>query len=207
MITINKEASKRSLSQRRKSFGVGVNDSSHAIALELNGVRLTDTIYVIWHSMIRRCYSPVYQAKNPTYKGCTVCDEWIYFTSFEKWAKNNYSDGKHLDKDILIRGNKVYSPDTCIFVDQRVNKLLNNHARKRGKYLQGVTIRKDTRKFRAEISINGNTFYLGEYASEEEAHIVYRIEKANYIMEVAKTQKDKRVKSALIRASKEWSIE
>lgn len=75
--------------------------------------------FTTWRSMIQRCYSDNLHKKHPTYKDCIVCDDWLNFQNFAKWHEENHpNDGKeyHLDKDIKIKGNKVYSPDTCLFV-------------------------------------------------------------------------------------------
>lgn len=82
--------------------------------------------YEVWSSMIRRCYSTKSQEKHPTYKGCSVCNEWHNFQNFSEWFEFNYSAGLHIDKDIKIKGNKIYSPETCIFVTQSINTV---HAR------------------------------------------------------------------------------
>ena len=83
--------------------------------------------YKCWNSMLKRCYSAKYQEKYPTYKDCRVCDKWLYYSNFKKWYDTNYYEinnkTSQLDKDILIKGNKMYSPDTCVFVPQFINKL------------------------------------------------------------------------------------
>lgn len=86
--------------------------------------RVKTTCYHKWRSMINRCYSDEYHKLKPTYKDCTVCEEWHNFQNFAKWFEDNYpQDGKdyQLDKDIKVRGNRVYSPDTCMFVSASDN--------------------------------------------------------------------------------------
>lgn len=77
--------------------------------------------YETWHSMLRRCYSEKCLKKEPSYIGCSVCEEWRNFQNFAEWFYDNYKDGLHLDKDILVDGNKIYSHDTCLFVTQKQN--------------------------------------------------------------------------------------
>lgn len=77
--------------------------------------------YAIWSSMIQRCYSELNFIKHPTYKDCTVCDEWLNYQNFSKWFEENYVKGYDLDKDILIEGNKIYSNKTCCFVPRWLN--------------------------------------------------------------------------------------
>lgn len=80
--------------------------------------------YERWRGMISRCTDVKYQERFPTYKGCSVCDEWRNFQNFAKWHEEHYpSDGGsyHLDKDIKVAGNKVYSPTTCMYVTPSEN--------------------------------------------------------------------------------------
>ena len=79
--------------------------------------------YSKWHSMLQRCYSHKYHARNPTYKDCTVCDEWHNFQNFARWYDKNSNgiDCAELDKDILIKGNKTYGPETCLIVTKSEN--------------------------------------------------------------------------------------
>lgn len=72
--------------------------------------------YSTWHGMLDRCYNPKYHEKYPTYINCTTCESWLNFQNFAPWFYENYKEGLHLDKDIRIKGNKHYSPDTCKFV-------------------------------------------------------------------------------------------
>ena len=74
--------------------------------------------YKLWLGMFTRCYSESYQNKFPTYKDCTVHPDWHNFQNFAEWYEENYpNDGEryHLDKDIKIKGNKIYSPFACLF--------------------------------------------------------------------------------------------
>ncbi len=86
--------------------------------------------YQTWKSMIRRCYSGKQQERQPTYIDCTVCPEWHNYQVFAEWFDKNYIEGFQLDKDIKIEGNKVYSPQTCLFVSSRVN-MIKAHAKER----------------------------------------------------------------------------
>ena len=91
----------------------------------------------IWHHTLRRCYDPKYQEKHPTYKDCKVEDYLLNFQNMHEWIDENYYEipGEEmcLDKDILCKGNKIYSRDTCIFVPQRINKLFTKSDKARGK--------------------------------------------------------------------------
>lgn len=89
-------------------------------------------------AMMSRCYGSG-NIRQPTYKGCTVIAEWHDFSNFKQWFDENYIEGFHLDKDILVEGNKIYSPDTCRFIPQYLNNLLNTHANARGAYPTGIS--------------------------------------------------------------------
>jgi hypothetical protein len=85
--------------------------------------------YNCWARMIRRCYSDLSLKKYPSYKGCTVCSDWHDFQIFAKWFYDNHpKDGKpyELDKDIKFKGNRVYSPNTCLFVTHKENSIVAN---------------------------------------------------------------------------------
>lgn len=79
--------------------------------------------YRTWWSMLGRCYSKEYQEGKPSYIGCTVCPEWHNFQNFAAWFEIHYKEGLHLDKDIRVKGNKVYSPETCMFVTVTENSV------------------------------------------------------------------------------------
>lgn len=142
-------------------------------------------VYIVWKSMLQRCYSGDYQKRWPTYIGCTVCDEWLYLASFKMWFDIHYKEGYHLDKDILIPRNKVYSPDRCTFVPLSVNLLLNNHRRGRGFYPQGVTFDKESGRYMAQCNVEGRRKYLGRFGTIQEASNRYRTFKIAHVRKVA----------------------
>lgn len=163
--------------------------------------------YDTWTDMIKRCYSKRVQEKSPAYIGCTVCSEWHNFQNFAKWytEHKNYGLGYQLDKDILVRGNKVYSPDTCSLIPRDLNVLLTSRSKGRGKYLLGVYKKSGGDKFTAQISIEGERLYLGDYDTEKEAHLAYIIAKDNHVKNVAKKWRrkiDERVYEALM----DWHV-
>ena len=101
--------------------------------------------YNKWSNMLRRCYDKKFQQKEPSYIGCTVCNEWHNFQTFTMWFEKNYYEidnakNMALDKDILVKNNKIYSPDTCVFVPQNINSLFTNGKRNRGELPLGVRI-------------------------------------------------------------------
>ena len=149
-------------------------------------------LYMIWADMIRRCYDESFQNKNQSYKGCSVCDEWHNFQNFAKWYEDNYYevDGEtmHLDKDILFKGNKVYSPETCVLVPQSINVLFVKRDSARGGLPIGVS--KNRNKYRAGINLNGKSKHLGIFDCPTKAFICYKNFKENLIKDVANKYKD-----------------
>ena len=113
--------------------------------------------YKTWKNMLRRCYDPYEINREPVYIDCYVCDEWLCFQNFAEWYYKNYyecnNEEMHLDKDILIKGNKIYSPETCVFVPQRINSLFTKSDASRGKYPIGVSWHKASNKFMTQCSI------------------------------------------------------
>lgn len=163
-------------------FGIGHNDYNESICCSDKKVFQS---YNIWAGMLKRCYW-IRRKENVAYDDCKVCDEWLYFSNFKKWfddPNNGYRDGYHLDKDILVKGNKIYSPDTCCFVPQEINKLFTKHNRARGKYPIGV--KKDKLRYISYISLYGKQKVLGMYDDELSAFMEYKKTKENYIKEIA----------------------
>ena len=144
--------------------------------------------YKIWFHMLRRCYDPKYQEEHSTYKGCKVEDYLLNFQHMGEWIENNYYEvpGERmcLDKDILCKGNKVYSRETCIFVPQRINKLFTKSDRSSDKDPIGVSPRQSG-NYRVYCSYGyGKNINLGNYSIKEEAFQVYKEYKERVIKEV-----------------------
>lgn len=193
------QACKRSLSKRRPVFGVGVNDAPYMISSIVNGKKIGCPFYQRWSGMLTRCYSREYQARKPTYQGCYVCKEWLTFSSFKSWMEKQDWQGKHLDKDLLTQGNKIYSPKTCLFIPVGINTLLVNRINKRGGCKLGVTFDKRRKKFQSHCNNRkGRSIHLGWYDDESAAHAVYKSFKYKVIRSIAESQPEI-IKNALLR--------
>ena len=172
-------------------YGVGYLGNEKTI--DENGKSLKS--YETWTNMLMRCYSEKY----PTYKDCCVCEEWLNYSNFKKWFNDNYYeiDGEQmaLDKDILVKGNKVYSPNTCVFVSKSINTLFIKSNKIRGKYPIGVYKPNNSNKYQAQcnILINGKKQkkYLGSYNTIDDAFNAYKEFKEVYIKQIADFYKDK----------------
>lgn len=180
-------------------YGVGVNDLSRPVWTKLNGKRVICPFYSKWMGMLKRCYDPKFHLERPTYEGCEITEEWLLFSNFERWMKTQDWEGKELDKDLLKAGNKIYSPDFCVFLPRELNSFTIDRGASRGEYPLGVASVKESGRFRAYCS---NPFtkrqeYLGHYDTPEEAHLAWRKRKHELACIYADQQTDPRVAESL----------
>lgn len=179
--------------------GVGINDADYIVSKKSNGVTVRCRYYSRWKDMIRRCYSERRGSEHAAYEGCSVCDEWKSFMSFRGWMQRQDWMNKHLDKDILIPGNKVYAPDLCVFVDDITNTFLTTGRPNGNGLLTGAVWDKSRGKFMATC---GNPFSkkannLGRFDTEIEAHNAWKKRKHQIACMLADVQRDERVAEAL----------
>jgi hypothetical protein len=133
--------------------------------------------YQIWVNMLQRCYLGICHDKQPTYLECTVCEEWHNFQNFADWfyKLSNFTTGYQLDKDIKVKGNKHYSPTTCLFVPQPLNLLIRTHENIKEKGCPvGVRFNKRDKYFNASIYYEGSQKNLGCFKTLEEATEAYQ---------------------------------
>lgn len=182
--------------------GVGYLGEGSFIAHDENGINTKP--YDTWTNMIERCYSNNMRHKHFAYEDCTMCDEWLNFQTFAKWYEANFYDigteRMHIDKDILMKDNKIYAPEKCIFVPQRINMIFMKKNRKIDSDLPNG-IHRCIGGFRSEY----NTKYLGTYKTLEEALYYYNIEKQLHINEVADEYKNI-IPPKLYKALLNWNI-
>lgn len=153
-----------------------------------------DRSYDHWKAMLHRCYNNEGKEKLKTYQDVIVCEEWHNFQNFARWYNENIWNENFtvLDKDILIRDNKTYSPDTCILVDKDINSLLLRRQNDRGSFPIGVT--KDSRSefsgYTATLTCEGVEKRLGTFRTMEEAFEKYKTEKEKHIKKIATKYKN-----------------
>ena len=189
-------------------YGKGINDADYIVQIKeiiQKGKRNQRLVwicpyYIRWKDMLRRCYSEKYHTKQSTYIGCTVYDEWLYFSKFKAWMETQDWEGKQLDKDLLVKGNKVYSPAACVFISTEVNCFLLESTSSRGKYKIGVSWHKSHHKFSASCRdpFSSKGKHLGYFLTEEEAHQAWLTEKLEHAKRLAALQPDERVAKAII---------
>ena len=195
---------------KRLVCGVGVNNADydvtkHEVIDYADGKRKRKQVwycpyYRVWQSMLQRCYSEKWQERYPTYKGCSVSEEWHTFSNFKAWMEKQQWEGKQLDKDILFEGNKVYSPEACVFVTRKTNMFTTDRGAARGKWLIGAHWDKEKAKFRAGCNnpFTNKTEKLGIFTCEMEAHQAWAKRKLELAHELAAIQTDERVAKALV---------
>lgn len=147
----------------KKIYGVGINDVDYPVHEfeyekdEKGNMKISKRIwtcpfYEVWRDMLKRCFSKKDQERNPAYIGATVCNEWLYLSNFKNWMESQPWEGKQLDKDLLVVGNREYSPENCIFIPNELNQFFKERSNDRGPYPIGVTFHHSTGKYVARCS-------------------------------------------------------
>jgi len=177
------------LDQDRLIQGFGINDLSYTVS--------TCPFYKRWAEMLRRCYSAAYHKQKPSYIGTKTHDDWKYASAFKSWMQNQDWEGRQLDKDLLVPNNKIYSPETCVFLSPLVNSFLTERSANRGDYPLGV--HKYFNKFAASCNnLGGKRIHLGYFYTQEEAHLAWKRQKHEIACSLAEKETDVRIIQALI---------
>lgn len=176
-------------------YGIGIIGNKYIRSINCREIKE----YEAWKCMLRRCYDNKTQSNQPTYKNVTCCKEWLNYENFYEWLHSQpnfdkWKNGKRwaLDKDILNKGNKIYSPENCCLIPQNVNCLFLKREAERGKYPIGVSY-VNNRGFLATCnnSITGERAELGYYSTPENAFNAYKVYKENIIKQVAEIEYEK----------------
>ena len=188
----------------RSVYGVGVVGEE---ATRINNRQIKER--ELWSSMLTRCYDDKFHSRFQTYVGCSVSDNFKYFPYFKEWCNQQIGfniEGFELDKDILVKGNKIYSEDTCCIVPPEINCALIGNKKVRGSFPQGVIYNSTKTRYRARIQRGDKWESLGTYDTPEEAFCAYKPVKEAHIKSLAekwKDQIDPRVYESLMN----WTIE
>lgn len=189
--------------------GWGINDSDYPLTISeytgwTNGKQNRKLLwscpfYTRWYGIVKRGHCSRVKKNNPTYLDCSVSENWKYFSNFKAWMETQDWEGKELDKDILIKGNKVYGPDTCRFIDPKLNLFFKCTYSKYGTTVQGVQLRKDNNKYKVVCrQLDGSQKYLGQYDDEVIAGEVWLSEKCRLAEILASQQEDTEIKQAIL---------
>ncbi len=179
------------------TYGVGLNDADYQVAPVVDGKQRMCPFFMKWRNMFKRCYSESEHKRRPNYSQCSVAEEWHSFMAFKRWMENQDWIGKHLDKDILSKDNKVYGPDTCVFVSQEVNSFTNENGRSRGSYPLGVHWCKRDNKFVSQVNYKGDKTRIGSFDCPNEAHLAWLRVKHIQACEIAETVNNASLAKAL----------
>lgn len=175
--------------------GIGVNNGKYTAR---NGSKNRKE-YTLWQDMLKRC-TIKFQTESPSYVGTTCSENFKSYEYFYEWCQRQTGFGNidennrgwHLDKDLLVKGNKIYSEDTCCFIPQTINSLLIRSGSRAGRFLLGVYWDKHHRKFISQCNDSkGKRVKLGLYNEEKDAFIAYKTYKEALIKEVASEYKDR----------------
>lgn len=165
--------------KKKVLFDIGVNDllfESHTQA------------YKIWKHLLMRCYDKKFQGKHRSYMDCQMSDDWLKFSSFKYWFDSHYVEGWDIDKDVILKGNKLYSASTCCFLPHEINGTLAKSDKKRGECPIGVT--KHGHGYRAYCVENGVRINLGTFKDKNTAFLAYKNEKERYLKILADKYKN-----------------
>lgn len=176
-------------------YGVGVIGTKYP--LKVDGKNTKE--YEAWKSVLERSFDEKLKEKYTTYKLIECCEEWLSYENFYKWlhCQKNFEkwlneDKWEIDKDILIKGSKIYSPETCCLVPHNVNSLFTKSNATRGDLPIGVTRHGNGFQVQCNNPFKDNGHeYLGTYSTPSQAFLVYKKFKENLIKQVAQTEYNK----------------
>lgn len=194
---------------KRLIWGIGINDVDAPTHWMENGKWVNDPYYTIWRSILERSYSPSYKKRTPTYIEVTTHSDWHRFSKFKEWVDNQpQKDWRdlYLDKDLRVKGNKVYGPDTCCFLTNQENIIFRPSVVPLGycAYRRDY-IRKSP--WESASSIGNTRRYLGYYTTKEEAEVVAGRESIKRIMEVVNANPHEFIRKDMMRWVEEWKQE
>lgn len=182
----------------KRYYGIGYIGEGKYKIHDKNG-KLTKC-YNTCHDMLKRCYDEKFHKNHPTYINCKVVKKWLNFQNFAEWYYDNYYEieGQRmcLDKDIINKGNKIYSPENCIFAPEKINTLFVKRNNDRGEYPVGVYYNKRDKKFKTQCNVydfeenKTKRKNLGLYNSSQQAFESYKEFKENHIKDVADYYKE-----------------
>jgi hypothetical protein len=191
--------------RKKPIHGVGINDADYVVTPLKNGKQEYCPFYMAWKGMISRCYDKSITKRQPTYEGCSVCEEWLTFSNFKSWMEKQDWKGKEVDKDILVAGNKLYSPDRCVMVHSITNSFVAAAIRYDGDKRVGVRpvkLKSGAHRYRAVFKnpISRKEEALGAFDTMDEAHNVWLKRKKQIALLIAGLESDQRVRSFIMSA-------
>lgn len=176
-----------SIGRRTLVCGVGKNDAWYKVSIRRGGKVEWCPFYLRWRGMLSRCHGNT--GGLPSYKGCSVAEEWLTFSNFLEWMERQPWQGRELDKDLICFGNREYSPDTCIFVPHKINSMI--HEKAKSEYPNGVCFHKGNGRIRAySRSLDGKCKHLGYFSCVHMASAAALEARADCVHEAASAYRD-----------------
>jgi len=174
-----------------------INDSIYQMREEIDGITYLCPLYSTWAGLKDRT-----NKKVEGYEDCSICEDWRRYSNFRAWMVEQDWEDQEIDKDILIPGNRHYSPDTCAFVSRRMNNLFKTVHGSTSDLPMGVHYDNEPRRRNKPYGVRlvrfNERIRLGRYATVEEAYSVYLNAKADYIYDVAVLERDTRILPAIV---------
>lgn len=168
-------------------FGVGIFGDTYPS--KENGKTVKQ--YMTWYGILQMAYDEKQKILNPCNIGVTVSEEFQHYTKFYEWCDKQIGfgvEGWVIDKDLLLKGNKEYSNEKCVFLPLEINSALTTTKAKRGDYPIGITKRYST--YNVNITKHNKLVWLGAFQTIEEAFHKYKTEKEKHLKELAEYYKD-----------------
>ena len=91
----------------------------------ISDIHCDKRIYNLWYQMLRRCYDTEQhkRSRGSSYSDCEVSERWMTLSNFARDIQRlkgykSWISGKEycLDKDTKVKGNRIYSRETCCFI-------------------------------------------------------------------------------------------
>jgi hypothetical protein len=158
-------------------YGIGINNADYVVQPTIDGKRVSCPFYKTWQGMLQRSYCSKTKLKHPTYIGVTCSEDWHLFSNFKTWMEKQPWQDCQLDKDILVKGNKIYSSETCVFVPSFINNLFLDSRGIRGEYPLGVSFHKGRGKLVSQVKVDNIKKHLGYFDNKQKAHEVWQMQK------------------------------
>ena len=167
---------------KRTVFGIGYLGCSD------DSFTKDNYVYSKWSNMMQRCYDETTHKLKPYYALCTAEIEWLNFSNYREWHKENMMGDRKvdLDKDVLVQGNTVYGSETCTLIPHFTNTLFEERGAD-----TNIVLKNTTGKYDVTMSILGKNEDVGTFDTEEEARQGYIDYKQDYIWNYAKKCKGK----------------
>ena len=183
---------------KRTVFGIGYLGCSD------DSFTRDNCIYSKWSNMMQRSYDEITHRLKPYYAMCSSEIEWLNFSNYREWHRENMMGDRKLDldKDLLLQGNTMYGSQTCTLIPHFTNTLFETT-----KGVETNIVRNNTTgKYDVTMIVLGKREEVGTFDTEDEARQGFVAYKQDYIRKFAKKCKGK-VPYKTYEAMLNWKVE